>query len=243
VTLSGTSDITGVITPITVLTNADGFYQFLDLEPGTYTLTETQPLALADGIERAGQAASLSATNDQINLILPLLGVPGETSTNYFGEGAIDASQLINSNGLSSELLASSTNTGMVLATTLAGDGFWSWALTGWAGCDSITVTLDADKSAATLVATHNGTSYTTRIFQNPNDPRNANRLNADPVAKLARFRILGWDANNNYIIRLDGTAEHFYGVGTPLAFQAPPMSGGEYIEGVDAAMAEENWA
>lgn len=242
VTLSGTSEITGAITPIQVSTDADGYYQFLDVEPGSYLLAESQPLALADGPETLGVAASFAA-NDQINLLLPLLGVVGETSTNNFAEGGIDASKLTNSSGLASELLASSTNTGMVLATTLTGNGFWAWALNGWAGCDSLTVTLDADKTAATLVATHNGTSYTTRIFQNPNDSRNANRLNSDPVAKLARFRILGWDSSNNYIIRLDGTAEHFYGTGSPLAFQAPPMSGGEYIEGVEAVMAEGSWA
>lgn len=245
ITLSGTSDINGVITPITVKTNADGFYQFPEVEPGTYTLTESQPFALRDGKETAGEAASLSATNDQINLILPLDGIPGQTSFNYFGELGINAAALTNSSGLSSELLASSTNTGFVLAATLSGNAFWSWALNGWDGCDGIAVTLDADLTAATMVATHNGTSYTTRIYQNPYDVRNTNRPTSSPapLSNLARFRILGYDANGNYIIRIDGTAEHFYGLGSPLASATPPMSGGEYVEGVDAAMAEESWA
>jgi hypothetical protein len=91
------------------------------------------------------------------------------------------------------------------------------------------------------LAATLTVNGFETRIFQNPYDERNPNRDNPDPLARLARFRILGWDSNGNYLIRLDGSAEHFYGVGHPLA--AVSLSGGEYTDGVDAAMAEEIWA
>jgi hypothetical protein len=248
ITLAGTSTVTGAITPITVTTRMDGYYIFPAVEPGTYTLTENSPFALRDGKETPGLAASLSATNDVINLILPLLGITGGVSNNNFAELGVDAAQLTDSQGLVSELLASSTANGFVLASSLTGNLFWSWALNGWSGAKSIKVTLDADMSAATLEVGNGLQTYTTRIYQNPYDTRNANRNNPDAVARLARFRLLGHDASGNWIIRLDGKASDFYGVGSPLAF-APVMSGGEdvsageYVDSVDAAMAEECWA
>lgn len=240
VTLSGTSDVTSAaITPITVETNSLGFYQFLAVEPGSYHVKEAQPVALADGPEGLGLAATLFA-NDDISLILPQFGLAGGASTNNFAEGGIDAGKLVNASGLVSESLSSTSSNGFVLATTLGGSDIWSWKLSGWTSATDIQITLDADKTAATMLV--NG--YSLRIFQNPNDVRNANRLNPDPVARLARFRILGWDAAGNYMIRLDGTASDFYGAAHPLAAApVPQMSGGEYVEGVDAAMAEESWA
>lgn len=236
VTLSGTSEVSGPIMPITVRTNHLGYYEFPEVEPGEYHITEVQPVGLADGPESLGPAASFHS-NDDILLQLPLLGVTDGVSTNNFAEGGIDAGQLINAAGLISEQLSSTTSNGIVVATTMTGDEIWSWKLHGWDNATNIQITLDADKLAATL--TVNG--FETRIFQNPYDERNPNRDNPDPLARLARFRILGWDSNGNYLIRLDGSAEHFYGVGHPLA--AVSLSGGEYTDGVDAAMAEEIWA
>lgn len=241
VTLSGISEVSGTITPITVETDHTGFYQFLAVEPGDYHLTQAQPVGLGDGPETLGAAASFFA-NDDIFLDLPQFGLPGGVSRNDFGEGAINSNLLINSTGLANEQMSSVSSNGFVLATTLAGSDIWNWTLDGWDNATSIQITLDSDKLAATMVV--NG--YTLRIFQNPYDVRNPNRPTTTPVnvANLARFRILGWDANGNHIIRLDGTAEHFYGVGHPLA-AAPvaPLTGGEYTDGVDAAMEEESWA
>lgn len=236
VTLSGISEVSGTITPITVETNHLGFYEFLAVEPGDYHLTQAQPVGLGDGPETLGLAASFFA-NDDIFLDLPQFGLTGGVSRNDFGEGAIDASKLVNFQGLASESLSSTSPYGAVLATTLAGGlDLWSWKLQGWTNATNMQVTLDADKSAATLVV--NG--FSTRIFRDVNDVRNPNR-----GVNFARFRILGWDANGNHIIRLDGTAAEFYGAAHPLAAVAPaaPLSGGEYTDGVDAAMAEENWA
>lgn len=235
VTLSGTSEITGAITPITVETNHLGFYEFLAVEPGDYLLTETQPLALSDGGETLGAAASFFA-NDKIALDLPLLGLTGGVSRNNFGEGAINANALVNSAGLSSELLGSSSQNGFVLGTDLNANTIWSWALNNWAGATSIKVDLDlSDMSKATLTVTDaNGAHAPIDIFQNPNDPRNSPAIRST----YARFRILGWDAAGNYMIRIDGKASDF-----GLTLAAAPLAAGEYIEGVDAAMAEESWA
>ncbi len=43
VTLTGTNDL-GPIVAITIMTDINGFYSFGNLRPGTYTVTETQPV-------------------------------------------------------------------------------------------------------------------------------------------------------------------------------------------------------
>ncbi len=87
--IAGTQvDLTGVTnngTSVTqtTITNADGSYQFQDLAPGTYTITETQPAGFLDGQDRAGSLGGV-AGNDVINSI-PLAA--GQMGTDYnFGE-------------------------------------------------------------------------------------------------------------------------------------------------------------
>ena len=60
VTLTGTNDL-GAITPVVVTTGAGGAYSFSNLRPGTYVITETQPLGYADGADTLG--TGLSAPN------------------------------------------------------------------------------------------------------------------------------------------------------------------------------------
>ncbi|MEC9093008.1 MAG: SdrD B-like domain-containing protein [Planctomycetota bacterium] len=73
---------------LTTLTNANGFYEFNNLAPGTYTLSETQPTGLLDGQESLGTvngvSRGLAVFNDQFtNVVLN----PGEQGVNYnFGE-------------------------------------------------------------------------------------------------------------------------------------------------------------
>ena len=50
VTLTGTNDL-GVAVNTIAVTDAVGAYSFLNVRPGTYTLTETQPAGLLDGKE------------------------------------------------------------------------------------------------------------------------------------------------------------------------------------------------
>ncbi len=53
----------------TATTAADGSYQFLGVPAGTYTITETQPAAYADGADRAGTGGG-SVANDVISSIV-----------------------------------------------------------------------------------------------------------------------------------------------------------------------------
>ncbi|MEJ1959219.1 MAG: SdrD B-like domain-containing protein [Nitrosomonadales bacterium] len=97
ITLSGTTtagsiDICTLITSCTTTTDASGNYTFSNLPAGTYTLTETQPLAYADGKESAGSPAgtvnnsafgNTAATNQIANIALTSL----QSGSGYnFGE-------------------------------------------------------------------------------------------------------------------------------------------------------------
>jgi protocatechuate 3,4-dioxygenase beta subunit len=64
VTLTGTSAVTGAITPVIKTTGNDGSYTFDNLTPGNYTITETQPATYLDGKEENGAPAA-TVTNDR----------------------------------------------------------------------------------------------------------------------------------------------------------------------------------
>jgi hypothetical protein len=104
VTLTGTNDL-GPISPISMKTDANGFYEFPNLRGGTYTVTETQPSGYLDGKETRGNVTPIpgSVGTDVINQIVIGNGV-GATENN-FGEltpGAINGFvyQDTNENGL-----------------------------------------------------------------------------------------------------------------------------------------------
>ena len=77
VTLTG-MDAAGAAVNRTATTDANGDYNFTDVLSGTYTLTETQPAAYADGIDVAGSAGGTPNGADSItNIALP----PGTAAT------------------------------------------------------------------------------------------------------------------------------------------------------------------
>ncbi len=53
------------VVPRTVVTDAAGHYQFSNLPPARYTLTETQPAGYLDGREQNGTPAAITVNNDQ----------------------------------------------------------------------------------------------------------------------------------------------------------------------------------
>ena len=69
VTLTGTDDLGNPVS-LTTTTDADGNYIFTDLRPGTYTVTETQPLDYNDGFDTAGsEGGDATTVNDEISAI------------------------------------------------------------------------------------------------------------------------------------------------------------------------------
>jgi uncharacterized repeat protein (TIGR01451 family) len=62
VTLTGT-DVNGKAVNTTVYTDANGFYEFVGLVPGEYTVAEVQPVQYVDGPENPGSNGGTPATN------------------------------------------------------------------------------------------------------------------------------------------------------------------------------------
>jgi hypothetical protein len=62
VTLSGTSVVSGTITPKSVTTDANGNYTLSGLTPGTYALTETPPTGYSPGTAQNGTPAASTVT-------------------------------------------------------------------------------------------------------------------------------------------------------------------------------------
>ncbi|HYW78055.1 MAG TPA: SdrD B-like domain-containing protein, partial [Thermoguttaceae bacterium] len=71
-------DATGTPTGETTVTDADGFYHFDDLGPGTYGVAETQPDGFFDGKDRAGSAGGMAEN-------------PGDRITRATLKGGVDA--------------------------------------------------------------------------------------------------------------------------------------------------------
>ena len=82
VTLSGSNDLGGLVNAQAV-TNAVGYYEFADLRPGNYTVTESQPSGYADGKETAGSTGGFAGADTIAAIVL----AAGEHSQeNNFGE-------------------------------------------------------------------------------------------------------------------------------------------------------------
>ncbi|MCA9121123.1 MAG: DUF11 domain-containing protein [Planctomycetaceae bacterium] len=81
-TLTGTNDLNEVINQI-VTTDTQGYYEFYDLRPGSYTLSETQPNGYGDGKDTIGSLGG-TVSNDQFSAIV---AVSGSNGINYnYGE-------------------------------------------------------------------------------------------------------------------------------------------------------------
>jgi len=81
ITLTGTT-CQGTVN-LTTMTDGNGFYQFGNLLPGTYTITETSPAGWVDGKDTVGTAGGIAGQDVLSNIRL----CPGTNATNYnFGE-------------------------------------------------------------------------------------------------------------------------------------------------------------
>jgi protocatechuate 3,4-dioxygenase beta subunit len=53
--------------PVVLVTDENGYYNFSNLQPGTYTVTETQPAGYSDGKDKEGSLGGSTAVNDVIS--------------------------------------------------------------------------------------------------------------------------------------------------------------------------------
>ncbi|MCG8651966.1 MAG: Ig-like domain-containing protein, partial [Pirellulales bacterium] len=112
ITLTGVDQAGGTVSR-TMLTADDGSYRFDDLPPGTYTIAETQPLALVDGASVTTVSGGVVSGNQMSGLVL----AGGQAFTdNNFAERTI-ASEFITVNWFFASAASSQEN---VLRETLA---------------------------------------------------------------------------------------------------------------------------
>lgn len=210
---------------IATTTDIDGFYIFLDVEPGDYTITETQPFYMRDGKDLYNTTTNGFETNvpivtgsfnDHFTISIPLLSTDNPSKTlsgNNFGEMGLD-SAYINI----AELLASTTNNGFLFAIGAGGEQLWQSKLSGWDGALTCTAIL-VSNNELTLSVT-DGTQTRTRTLTQ---------------SGTTRFRIIGQDGSGGYLIRVEGSADDF---GWSLAAAQPQAEGeADYTRGVDAIM------
>jgi len=76
ITLTGVDDFGNAVN-LTTRTDCNGFYIFEDLAAGTYTVTETQPVGYADGLDTIGSEGGVVG-NDEFSDIVLAAGVDAE---------------------------------------------------------------------------------------------------------------------------------------------------------------------
>src|SRR5262249_23148438 len=82
ITLAGTDDLGNPVSQ-SQRTNSAGAYVFLNLRPGSYSITETQPAGYAQGIDRVGTTGGRLTATDQFFVQL----TPQVNGLNYnYGE-------------------------------------------------------------------------------------------------------------------------------------------------------------
>ena len=224
------SNLANDVAALVVYTDINGNYRFdapgsnrPGMRPGSYSITEEQPAFMRDGQDQAGNNAALIA-NDRFAMTLPLLGIAGGINGNNFGERGLDPSVVS-----ISEILASSTGNGLILAIN-GSSPLWQLRLTGWTNLKSASVVLSGDTSSATFTFTDMQNNVYTRTISQVGNPR---------------FRIMGRSGSEE-LIRLEGTAADFGlnllasgGNGAQPEGEAELPRDAGYTRSVDAVMAE----
>jgi large repetitive protein len=241
--------ILGALTRDTT-TDANGNYSFSILPPGSYTLTQAQPLTLTSGnvtantsLATADSITGINVSGNSISFGWSALDFDGNITGLNFSERGINSANLDDASGLIGEILTSSGPSGMVFSVDALGSMDWSYTLSGWnttAGCQ---LEIAANGAIPSLLLTIGG--VTKRIYQ---DPHNNQGGSTPPTGSQARFRILGTTASGEYIIRLDGTlAEFGFVAAAPVEMgegeSTVEMSDGQYREAADEVFAGEAWA
>jgi uncharacterized repeat protein (TIGR01451 family) len=78
ITLSGTNDLGNPVSQ-TVTTDPSGFYQFTNLRPGTYSVTEAPPANYLDGKDAVGSLGGVLGNDQMTNIVL----TSGSAGINY----------------------------------------------------------------------------------------------------------------------------------------------------------------
>ncbi len=100
ITLTG-FNLFGEFVSIPTQTDANGYYQFSNLLPGTYTITESHPYALADGQDNLGTLGGILLNDQFLDIVVSV----GSFGTEYnFGEAGVNPAFLTDGNFYASSL-------------------------------------------------------------------------------------------------------------------------------------------
>jgi hypothetical protein len=243
VTLTGT-DFAGVaITPQTIITNREGFYEFTNLAPGDYAITQGQASNAVDGKETAGSTRVSSTTNDRFSMNISLNdNVQLQDATfanNNFAERGLS------SNYLSIHLLVVPGVPGVPGATPLP-EGLlfsfndsnattldWYAIQDGWTGVNYSGITLSADRMSAN-VRVLNAQGQTVETTATVASGRL--RIQQDSAGRAVAYIIGSYgDFNWTAAAQSGGDGE---GEGE-AAWSAEAVSDTEYAAAIDAALGE----
>ena len=219
ITLTG-KDQGGAAVNKTATTDMAGHYQFTALEPGDYTVTESQPAFMIDG---RAFPSSLGTTLSSNAISVKLTGEGTNANALNFSElGRVPTSIKLFE-------LFGSTSRNSIVAAARPGQvsSFVQLGGTQWAGFQSVTVTLSADRASAIINAVD----------------ANGQKVRAtEPVTTSGLVRLLA-TAGSDSLLRL---------LGGPAAFNLQPVvnAAPSFTKGQDQTALEDaakvtvaNWA
>jgi hypothetical protein len=231
VQLTGTT-FRNVPVSLTASTNRMGYYQFSDLQPGTYTLRQVQPANLTDGRD-SFQAPFVTTQNDTGTISIPVAGGVNLRNNN-FGEGTLTTEFL----DIVDLLASSHQRVGIILSSSPTST--WAGYLgpaSGWSGYSNPRVNL----AAGTLTVTNSN-----------GQDRVVNLMQADPQFPGMTFmdRVRVRERSGFQTIRIQGSAADFglpvmgasgeaEGEGSPLAMMSAGGNAAQFVQAVDQIMTE----
>ena len=184
ITLEGT-DIAGNPVFLTTITDADGFYEFEDLVPGTYTVSQSHPPQFLDGTDQIGTLGGDDSQDDQFTITIPPGGMDDSTDNN-FGE-----------QGLRPEFISKS----LLLASTP--DNYWENINAAGSGVLGVWVPFEASVGGAVKASLINADSIEVDLFD-----ENMNLLNPAQEGEPGGTWVV--HEGQRYFVRLRGTDSNF---------------------------------
>jgi hypothetical protein len=247
ITLTGVDFGGQAIAPQTVITNREGMYEFTNLAPGNYSITQGQASNAVDGQETAGSPRLTSTANDQFTLNITLNdNVQLQNATfanNNFAERGL-ASSYVSVHPLIVPGLPGSSGTtsqpkGVLFSfnDTNAATLDWYAIEDGWTGVNYSGITLSADRMSANVrVVNAQGETVQTTVTV----ASGRLRIQQDSAGRAVAYVIGSYgDFNWTQLAQSSGSGEGEGAGEGEAAWSAEAASDAEYAAAIDAALGE----